>query len=837
MRKILPLILSIALGFISCTEKAPVEKDPDVDPNLLELSEKSFSLSSSGCVKTVEVTAGGDWRFEITEDGSGWCHAEASEKQLQINVDANRDATDRSTRIVVYCGESKSIIKISQEGVKVSIVISPTSAKVDYFGGSVVINANTDAELEAESDEDWIEFVKAAKDERTGHYEVTINVKPNVSDSKRDGIVRVKDANSNIYTEFTVSQNPRAEGFIENVAIEDDVASLERVLKGCRNLFTDDLYSALKPEVTQEQIFAIDNNFMRNVAFAMYDGCYDYPFYSFRTQEVQAYRDIQTLKKELKISEYNSYENPLGIYVSEPEYILVFVDELPAYDDLTFKLTLRSWDFDNESTLDYKLTSGLNKIKVGHSGLLYLNYRTEHYREAPAVKVHVAGGTVNGCYHRDIMNNDNWKYMLSNAKSEFIDLTGNCVNLAYKVSLLKKACPSTGQELIEAYDDIISLEWDVMGLYKYGRTPKNHQFGRTVKSGYFMDGTGAGFDNSSIMDPETARTSDCWGIAHEFGHTNQISPGLKWTSTTEVTNNVYSVCARYEFYPEYLNLEMENHSDCEGNTITGARYSAFLNFGIRDGEHWLTQRGPDDDRIYQPGMSRDHFVKLIPLWQMLLYFRYMDSASWYNRDWYGDVAEIVRTWASSNDNVKNAGWYNCEFMKNAMKVLDCDLTDFYVKIGMLAPINESNMNDYSSGPFKIDDAMIQDVLEEGAKHPKPATPCLYYLSYFSKEAYEKQLPLEGTYMEGVTDCTSKKPCCYEIDHQSWKNVAVFEAYNADKEITYISMCSLGNKKNLKTKAIFPSGSVSLYAVGFDGERRLVLGEDLGLENITFTTNL
>lgn len=66
-----------------------------------------------------------------------------------------------------------------------------------------------------------------------------------------------------------------------------------------------------------------------------------------------------------------------------------------------------------------------------------------------------------------------------------------------------------------------------------------------------------------------AKSKGNWAIAHELGHVNQISPGLKWVSTTEVTNNVYSVCVRYQFGRDSMPLEQEKCNDGNNNNVTG----------------------------------------------------------------------------------------------------------------------------------------------------------------------------------------------------------------------------------------------------------------------------
>ena len=99
-------------------------------------------------------------------------------------------------------------------------------------------------------------------------------------------------------------------------------------------------------------------------------------------------------------------------------------------------------------------------------------------------------------------------------------------------------------------------------------------FARVTKDGLFADGWGAGWYEGCMNELASTTKSlreGVWAIAHEFGHVNQIRPGLKWVSTTEVTNNVYSVCARYKFYRENMPLEHERCNDGNDNNVRGGR--------------------------------------------------------------------------------------------------------------------------------------------------------------------------------------------------------------------------------------------------------------------------
>ena len=180
-----------------------------------------------------------------------------------------------------------------------------------------------------------------------------------------------------------------------------------------------------------------------------------------------------------------------------------------------------------------------------------------------------------------------------------------------------------------------------------------------------------------------AKSKGNWAIAHELGHVNQISPGLKWVSTTEVTNNVYSVCVRYQFGRDSMPLEQEKCNDGNNNNVLGGRFNSYLNYGIIKGEQWLCQKGQDNMDPSKYPYGGDHFVKLCPLWQLLLYYREIVGGE--KRDWYGDVAEIVR---NTDESQLTNGQLQLNFMRNTMDVVKEDLTDFFIKAGMLKPIDK-----------------------------------------------------------------------------------------------------------------------------------------------------
>ena len=542
---------------------------------------------------------------------------------------------------------------------------------------------------------------------------------------------------------------------------------------GLTEVFADELCSELRADVDQRKIDGLENSFFRMIAQSLYDKTYDLEY---RVQTYEPYREINDLAAELKTSGYNPFENPTGIYFKDGEEAVVILGNTNGE-----QVNLKVYDFDairqGQRTPDptsYPLSEGINKLRIAHGGLSYIEYYTPNWKTAPALKLHIASGKVNGYYdkHRDV--SADWR-------------------------------------------EIVELEHELMGLDKWGRRPKNHMFARVTKDGLFADGWGAGWYEGCMNELASTTKSlreGVWAIAHEFGHVNQIRPGLKWVSTTEVTNNVYSVCARYKFYRENMPLERERCNDGNDNNVLGGRFNSYLNYGIIKGEQWLCQKGQDNMDPSKYPYGGDHFVKLCPLWQLLLYYREIVGGE--KRDWYGDVAEIVR---NTDESQLTNGQLQLNFMRNTMDVVKEDLTDFFIKAGMLKPIDKE-LDDYARGQMTITQTDCDELVKYASKYSKPATPVLYYLSANSQKSFKDKLAVEGTYNEGVK---VRNNGWIVIDHDVWKNAVVFETYQGD-ELKYAAIVGTDSPDLSETKVCYPEGSTRIEAVSWDGTRTLVYGK-------------
>ncbi|WP_140939629.1 M60 family metallopeptidase [Sphingobacterium lumbrici] len=573
---------------------------------------------------------------------------------------------------------------------------------------------------------------------------------------------------------------------------------------GYSHVFTDSLLSDLKPNITIEDINTIPNPVYRKVAQEMLRGDYDK---FFRIQEYQPYPLVATTANVLKISQYNQFENPTGIYFTAGTEAVILVSN--TQEEL---ITLRVYDFNTNENRTYTLRAGMNVVPITNSGLGYVNFYTDKYLTLQPIKMHIMNHKINGYFDKEKHTKEDWNRLLNASVTDFFDIKGNYINLAYTTASLKLFCPD-GLELINLYDEFVKLQFDIMGLTKYNRIPKNHMFGRSVESGLFADGIGIGLQKSlmsNYVNPVNVKSSGLWAIAHELGHVNQIRPSLRWVGTTEVTNNIYSLLTRYRYTPDDMNLEKERTYDDEGNLILGGRFNSFLNNGVVKGDLWQFQRGQDGES--------DSFVKLCPIWQLLLYYRLAEGTDWQKYDWFADLAEIART-TNVGLGTPN-GQLQLSFMRNVCDILQEDLTDFFVKVGMLKPINRT-VTDYTSANVTITQADCDALIQYAKKYKKPESPVIYYITANSLNAYQNQLPVIGDFNQGISVNTGLGNAT--VSHSVWKNVTVFETYK-NNELVKVAMVGTNSPNGSTTLVSYPAGSTRIEAVAWDGTRTLVYGQ-------------
>lgn len=559
-------------------------------------------------------------------------------------------------------------------------------------------------------------------------------------------------------------------------------------------LFTDPSCSQLRDGVTPEEIDACPYAFFKNIAYFMYHDSYDKEF---RIDTFKAYPNPDTEAQRNKTSPYSLLDNPTGIEVAAGEQLIVLAD----LQGQNVSLRVQNLDrpggdgFGGDS---YPLSTGVNKIDIANKGLVYVMYHTDDFASAPEIKLHFATGTVNGYYDSQRPDHEGRaQELLSAAKGKYFDVVGAYSHLIFPTDRFRNHTKDL-DALIDAYDALVYGEQEFIGLEKYGKMFNNRMCFTVIYTSYmyatsyhtaYHDDTLA-----ELCDEGRLTTSSCWGPAHEVGHMNQTRPGLKWLGTTEVTNNILSQYIQTVVYAQPSRIQTESM----GDAVRPNRYTkAWSNIMVRGASH-----ATDDDV----------FCKLIPFWQLELYFgNVLGRTPRYQSDkggFYADCFEWVRT----HDDLPTAGDQQLEFVYIASECAKMNLLDFFEKWGFLTPV-DVEIDDYGKGRMTVTQEKADAIRSrvEALGYPAP-TVALEYITDNNWETFKQQ---KGVVAGSATRADNR------LTMNGWQNVIVYEVRDGGPDGTLIHVSD--GILNPSTTASFDVPSAwqptwKVYAVQYDNKR-------------------
>ena len=603
----------------------------------------------------------------------------------------------------------------------------------------------------------------------------------------------------------------------------------EELRKELAHYFNDPLCTNLYPGINRGNLETVTNDYARLLVHNALSGIYTTRY---RVGTFEPYQTIDSLKKELKTSGYDPYENPTGIYFTKGEKLVLFVQGI---GQTPVSLIIKSFGKEQykgekypESS--YLLKNGINVIETKNRGNGYISYYTDSYQKAPKVKIHFAQACESGYF--DIRRGDtnrDWEELLATAKSDIIDIITPRIHVAAPIEALQKDCPKEGLRLARIYDDVVRLEHEIMGLILFNREPKNHQFARPVEGGIYADNIGAAIWHGGFSSWANPDKFGYWGFAHELGHVNQVRPGLKWGGTGEVTNNIYSAWVNFNM-DNLPNMEKRLGGINEYKKLNGGRFQCYLEEGVRQGKNWMTQEGPDyfnsklQDRTVQdedyngkktgevtiPWKNYDHFVRVVPMWQLLLY----TQAAGKSENAYGKVIEGIRNYP--NEEKLTNGQLQIKFMRSFCDSTQINFLPFFEKAGILKPY----FRDYGDFWIKISQEMIDELKAYiAAKGYPEADKMINYINCYNWQVFRDSAKLQTNKVNA--GCT-RHDNLVRIENDAWRNVIGYETYNSHGKLLRISMLGLGNtepgKTQTYTEVLWPEGAAYIMAVGYDEQR-------------------
>lgn len=472
-------------------------------------------------------------------------------------------------------------------------------------------------------------------------------------------------------------------------------------------IFTDLSCSELKPEITDKNIKKISDPFYKDIAAKLKSDTYDKEF------RIQSYRPYQLPKTSAKRTKtmhtWGVLDNITGIYVANPDdEIKILVGDTHGQNvKLHVKDHAQGW---KGNTVDLK--PGLNIVKPG-VGLCYimifqeeyipLNPKTDEekkYIESKSVRIHFATGEVNGYYDYSKNKAEDSERLLSNAKYPYFDVKGMYSQLFWYTEDFQ-AAKTNLSETIKLLDQLVGLEIEFSGFFKYGKPfstriqfmPSTNGKGNpnaTIERVIFPRGYGDFFTNPN----KETFLKRLWGMAHEVGHCAQANPGMRWGGMGEVGNNMFSMYVKTQLYGfQNSNMLVEGYYDKARKLIIDANIAHA------------------DKSIHSK-----HFERLVPFWQLQLYFSEVKGY----KDFYKDLYEHFRANPDVGTTFQSSGPLQLDFVRNTCNLSKTNMLDFFKAWGFLTPIDVV-VNDYGNRVLKITQQDIDNLVAEieAKNYPKP----------------------------------------------------------------------------------------------------------------------
>ena len=544
---------------------------------------------------------------------------------------------------------------------------------------------------------------------------------------------------------------------------------------------------------------------------------------TYRHRVFHAYLPGEEVKARYKTDAYTPYCNPTGIYVKAGDTLQVSVNGAFGHP-----LTLKVNDVHTEKEADeYPLRSGNNEIRVENAGLVYVDYRDVN--PTPGITVDIKGGTVNGIISLWDAAQDA-DAVLESATAEVLDFYGERVQLVLPVAELRQHCPKGKLvQLLQTYEKVIRLQQELMGWDSLDKN-NDHRlpiYGRVTWNGYmYADEEGAGFhvgNMENLCNPDKLKGDSLWGVAHEFGHLNQVRPGMCWQGMTEVTNNLYSLCCQQEMDADNLRMDREICMNADEEPMRGGHMDAFVNCAVVRGEIWQFQHHGASPHPY---VSGDVFATLAPFWQLKLYTDTISHT--YRPDgekllFYPTLFQAVR---DTDESKMTNGELRMLFLKRVCDAARLDLTDYFEQCGMMLPLSRG-LYDYGDGWITVTDEMLHEVRAyvRGKNYPKPDSSVICYITTDTAEIYRDRLPAHSPKPAELKEQgfqLTVKDGRMEMPDALCGHAVAYECRDSEGNLLRVSLRSLNHlPKDGFTTIIVPENTAIIEAVQWNGQRYTV----------------
>ena len=594
-------------------------------------------------------------------------------------------------------------------------------------------------------------------------------------------------------------------------------------------VFTDITCSEIKPDVTQEQIEALPEFFIQT-ASALKDDSYNKWEKEFRIREYCPYSSADEWADKLMTRKYGDLDNPTGIYVNEGDEVVVLVGNTHGQSISIQNIgeeTSKGYAQTSVNGDIYPLKEGVNKLTAKQTGMLFAMYNTNIQNpDAQPIKIHIplGGGKVCGFFSlKEHQTNEKYKELIDKADYKYFCVIGNAIILYFHHKQLKAAVPYDILSSIDLWDNMIQWQQELMGIEDvHPKQMNNHIFAISPEGGYMWASEGRiGFVYTVLGDilrkSYLMASRNSWGPAHEIGHCNQTRPGVLWGGNTEVTNNIMSEYIQTTIFGQPSRIQVEDmgityrnrySKAWSGIIATGSPHADFQNLGKNN--------------------ANDVFCKLVPFWQLELYFgKVLGRTPLQQADKGGFYPEVYEYARNKDYTGMTHGEIQLDFVYACSKISGMNLLDFFTKWGFLTPVDKE-LDDYGKKQLTVTQDMI-DALKQKV-NALGGTRLDVALEYISDNTYElyktKPAIIKGenathapkTFTVGSGD----NAVTYNgetITIKNWTNVVTYEV--KDETGKFILICSGENAPSSTDTFTIPvrwKDGFQLSAVSVTGER-------------------
>lgn len=495
-------------------------------------------------------------------------------------------------------------------------------------------------------------------------------------------------------------------------------------------VFKDITCSELKPDVTDEKINNLPNEYFIHIAKVLKNGSYDEWEKEFRIRNYNAYSDINEWAEKLMTKHYSSLDNLTGIAVEKDDEILVLVGDTDGHEVSLQCVGEEKTNFWAEkeyvqtaaSGSVYYLEPGINKIKVRNKGQLFVMYNCDLTNHPKPIKIHIppGSGTVSGFFDlKEHKTNTKYAELLAKSTDKYFGVRGDKIIFYFHRDKLREFVKDEILSAINLWDNIISWEQELMGIENVRPSQVNNHLFAISPEGAYMWASDyriafvyTYLENILLYDKVMSAKDNAWGPAHEIGHIHQQA--IDWPSSTESSNNLFSNFILYKL-GKYcsrgteLNLPKaadNRMTDNDGN-ITGMTLSE---------AHCVLNRPWCKFGSNYQGENTELHMRMN--WQLWNYYHRCG----HKPDFWQKLFRLMR---DNRTNSNNPGEKQLLFARMACEAAQEDLTEFFEMWGFFVPVN-TQIEQYGHYNYIVTEDMINETKQAMSRYRTKAKP-FYYL--------------------------------------------------------------------------------------------------------------